>query len=141
MDQLADSTSILGMLHSSQFQLPDEAADTFWQLQRWPLVLQEELDAAAERVRGYREHFQDELLDDQQQLTIDLHQLQVNSAVCCDLDTRDMIVKDTASCCVLGCCRAQAPSCAIPFAVGRAGLHQDGQPAGCGGAPDSCAGL
>lgn len=77
MEQLQASTATLAILNNSQFQLPDEAADTYWQLQRWPLALQEELDAATERIRGYRGQFQEQLHEDQQQLQADLQQLQV----------------------------------------------------------------
>lgn len=77
MDRLEASTATLAVLTHSQFALPDEAADTYWLLQRWPLALQDELDAAAERIRGYRGDFQQELLQDQQQLQADLQQLQV----------------------------------------------------------------
>ena len=83
MEQLADSTTVLHILTNSQFQLPDEAADTYRQLQRWPLALQDELQAAADRVRGYRGHFQEQLAEDQQQLQTDLEQLQVSDTVHC----------------------------------------------------------
>lgn len=77
MDQLEASKATFNILNQSQFQLPDEAADTYWLLQRWPLALQDELDAAAERIRGYRGDFQQQLQDDQQQLQADLQELQV----------------------------------------------------------------
>lgn len=77
MDQLQASTATLAILNNSQFQLPDEAADTYWQLQRWPLALQEELEAGAERIKGYHGQFQEQLHEDQQQLQAELQQLQV----------------------------------------------------------------
>jgi hypothetical protein len=80
MDRLEASTATLTVLTHSQFALPDEAADTYWLLQRWPLALQDELDAAADRIRGYRGDFRQELLADQQQLAADLQQLQVSAA-------------------------------------------------------------
>lgn len=78
MEQLEASKATFNILNQSQFQLPDEAADTYWLLQRWPLALQDELDAAAERIRGYRGDFQQQLQEDQQQLQADLQELQVN---------------------------------------------------------------
>lgn len=84
MQQLEASSATLATLSHSQFTLPDEAADTYWQLQRWPLVLQEELAAAAERITGYRGEFQEELQQDQQQLQASCQELQVCYAVeCC----------------------------------------------------------
>jgi hypothetical protein len=77
MEQLEASKATFNILTHSQFQLPDEAADTYWLLQRWPLALQDELDAAAERIRGYRGDFQQQLHEDQQQLQADLQELQV----------------------------------------------------------------
>jgi ABC-type transporter Mla subunit MlaD len=77
LEQLEASTATLATLMRSHLQLVDEAADTYWQLQHWPLDLQEELDAAAERIKGYTGTFQQQLLDDQQQLKEDLQQLQV----------------------------------------------------------------
>lgn len=85
MEQLEASTATLAILTDSQFTLPDDAADTYWLLQRWPLVLQDELEAAAERIRGYRGDFQQQLMQDQQQLQTDLQELQVNREqyTCC----------------------------------------------------------
>lgn len=40
MEQLEASTATLAILTHSQLQLPDEAADTYWLLQRWPQALQ-----------------------------------------------------------------------------------------------------
>lgn len=77
MEQLEASKATFNILTHSQFQMPDEAADTYWLLQRWPLALQDELDAAAERIRGYRGDFQQQLQEDQQQLQADLQELQV----------------------------------------------------------------
>lgn len=82
MEKLEASTAMLTILTHSQFTLPDEAADTYWMLQRWPLVLQDELEAAAERIRGYRGDFQQELMQDQQQLQADLQELQVTWQFC-----------------------------------------------------------
>jgi hypothetical protein len=83
MQKLEGSTGMLTILTRSQFTLPDEAADTYWMLQRWPLVLQDELEAAAERIRGYRGDFQQELMQDQQQLQTDLQELQVTGWTHC----------------------------------------------------------
>lgn len=77
MEQLEASTATLAILTHSQLQLPDEAADTYWLLQRWPQALQVELEAAAERIHGYKGDFQQQLQDDQVQLQADLEQLQV----------------------------------------------------------------
>jgi hypothetical protein len=80
MEALGASTATVAVLTASHFALPDDAADTFWALQRWPLAIQDELAAAAERLGGYREDYSAQLLADQRQLQADVQQLQVRRA-------------------------------------------------------------
>jgi hypothetical protein len=75
--QIDDSASTFAVLEASHHPLYDEAADMFWQLRHWPNAAQEELEAARERIWGYRNRYQLQLQEDQRQLQQDLQQLQV----------------------------------------------------------------
>jgi hypothetical protein len=79
--QIDDSASTFAVLEASHHALFDEAADVFWQLRHWPNAVQEELEAAWERIWGYRNRYQLQLQDDQRQLQQDLQQLQVRPAI------------------------------------------------------------
>jgi len=75
--QIDLSVATCEVLESSQTQLTDAAADLFWNLRAWPNLVMHELAAAKQSISVYRNHYQLQLQQDQQQLQQELQRFKV----------------------------------------------------------------
>ena len=74
---------MFSVLEAAQHPVPDEAVDAFWQLQRWPALLQDELAVVHDHLAQQRINHCAQLQNDQAELAQDIQQFKArrNKAV------------------------------------------------------------
>ncbi|GBF91222.1 dynein heavy chain axonemal [Raphidocelis subcapitata] len=71
----SEAAAVGAVLEAGRGAVDEGGADALWRLRRWPAALEAQLEAAAERLAGYRERFRLQLAADQRALAQDAQTL------------------------------------------------------------------